>query len=125
MLGSEEIKVSTAYWVLAGLVALMFAGSGLMKALTSREKLLENKNMGWAVDFSEMQIKLIGIAEVLGAAGLILPHVFSIAEGLAKLAAVGLFLMMVGAANTHRKRSEPIIPPLVLGVLALVTVFLK
>jgi len=64
-------------------------------------------------------------AEVLGAAGLILPHALSIAEGLSKAAAVGLFLIMAGAVNHHRKRKEPIIPPLVLGILALVTLFLK
>ena len=113
-----------AYWIVAGLVAFAFFGSGLMKLATSRTKLLENKNMGWASDFTAPQIKLIGLAEVLGALGLILPHVFSVAEGLAKAAAVGLFLIMVGAANTHRKRKEPFLPPLILGVLALFTIFL-
>lgn len=80
--------------------------------------------MGWAQDFTSGQIKLIGLAEILGALGLILPHAFSIAEGLAKAAAIGLFLIMVAAANTHRVRKEPVFPPLVLGVLALVTLFL-
>jgi len=114
-----------AYWIIAGVVALAFFGSGLMKLTSTREKLLANKNMGWAQDFTTPQIKLIGLAEVLGALGLILPHVFSIAESLAKAAAVGLFLIMIGAANTHRKRKEPFFPPLVLGVLALITIVLK
>ena len=114
-----------AYWIVAGLAAFAFFGSGLMKLATSRAKLLENKNMGWAADFTAPQIKLIGLAEVLGALGLILPHAFSVAEGLAKAAAIGLFLIMLGAANTHRKRKEQFIPPLVLGVLALITVVIK
>lgn len=114
-----------AYWIVAGLVAFAFAGSGLMKLASSREKLLANKNMGWAQDYTGSQIKLIGTAELLGALGLILPHALSIAESLAKVAAVGLFLIMVGAANVHRKRKEPFFPPLVLGLLALVTLFLK
>jgi hypothetical protein len=117
--------MSTTYWIVAGIAAFAFFGSGMMKIASSREKLLANKNMGWAADFSSAQIKSIGLAEVLGAAGLILPHAFSIAEGLSKAAAVGLFLIMAGAANTHRKRKEPIIPPLVFGILALVTLFLK
>lgn len=117
--------MSVAYWIVAGLAAFAFFGSGLMKLVSSRSKLLENKNMGWAQNFTTPQIKLIGLVEVLGAAGLILPHVFSIAEDLSKAAAVGLFLIMVGAANTHRKRKEPIIPPLVLGSLALVALFLN
>jgi predicted permease len=117
--------MSTAYWIVAGITAFAFFGSGMMKLISSREKLLANKNMGWAADFTSPQIKLIGLAEVLGATGLILPHALSIAEGLAKAAALGLFLIMAGAANTHRKRKEPIIPAVVLGVLAFVTVFLK
>lgn len=117
--------MSIAYWIVAGLAAFAFFGSGFMKLTSTREKLLANKNMGWAKDFTSPQIKLIGLAEVLGALGLILPHAFSIAEGLAKAAAVGLFLIMLGAANTHRKRKEPFFPPLVLGVLALITIVLK
>jgi len=120
-----RVVMSTAYWIVAGITAFAFFGSGVMKATSSREKLLANKNMGWAADFSTPQIKLIALAEILGAVGLILPHALSIAEGLSKAAAVGLFLIMAGAANTHRKRKEPIIPAVVLGVLALVTLFLK
>ena len=117
--------MSTTYWIVAGIAAFAFFGSGMMKLASSREKLLANKNMGWAADFTTPQIKLIGLAEVLGAVGLILPHALSIAEGLSKAAAIGLFLIMAGAVNYHRKRKEPIIPPLVLGILALVTLFLK
>ena len=116
--------MSTAYWIVAGIAAVAFFGSGMMKATSSREKLLANKNMGWAADFSDSQIKMIGLAEVLGSLGIILPHVLSIAEGLSKVAAVCLFLLMAGAANVHRKRKEPFAPALVLGILALVTVFL-
>lgn len=116
--------MSTTYWIVAGLAAFAFLGSGVMKISSSREKLLSNERMGWANDFSSSQIKIIGLAEVLGALGLILPHALSIAEGLANAAAIGLFLIMVGAANTHRKRKEPAVPALVLGLLALATIFL-
>ena len=116
--------MSIAYLILAGLVAILFLGSGLMKLTSSKEKLLSNERMGWAQDFSSSQIKLIGFVEILGALGLILPHALSIAEWLAKAAAVGLFLIMAGAANVHRKRKEPFLPPLVIGFLALVTLFL-
>lgn len=116
--------MSLAYWIVAGLAAFVFIGSGLMKVTSSQEKLLSNERMGWAEDFSSSQIKFIGLAEVLGALGLILPHALSIAEVLAKAAAIGLFLIMVGAANVHRKRNEPFFPPLILGLLALITLFL-
>jgi hypothetical protein len=116
--------MSTAYWIVAGVVALAFFGAGMMKVISSREKILSNKNMAWAADYTSSQIKLIGLAEVLGATGLILPQLLDIAPILSKVAAVCLFLLMAGAANTHRKRKEPIIPAVVLGILALVTLFL-
>jgi len=115
--------MSTTHWVIAGIAAVAFFASGMMKITSSREKMLANKNMAWANDFSGTHINLIGTAEVLGAAGLILPHVFSTAEGLSKVAAVCLFLLMMGAANVHRKRKEPPVPALVLGLLALATLF--
>ena len=116
--------MSTTYWIVAGIAAFAFFGSGIMKVATSRAKLLANKNMGWAADFTTPQIKLIGLAEVLGAAGLILPNLLDIEPNLSKAAAVCLFLLMAGAANTHRKRNEPVLPPIVLGILALITLFL-
>lgn len=116
--------MSTTYWIVAGIAAFVFFGSGIMKVATSRAKLLANKNMGWAADFTTPQIKLIGLAEVLGAAGLILPNLLDIAPNLSKAAAVCLFLLTAGAANTHRKRKEPVLPPIVLGILALITLFL-
>lgn len=44
--------MSTAYWIVAGIAAFAFFGSGMMKLASSREKLLANKNMGWAADFT-------------------------------------------------------------------------
>jgi hypothetical protein len=51
-------------------------------------------------------IKLIGTVEVLAAIGLILPAVLDIAPVLVPLAAVGLILLMIGAAVTHGRRKE-------------------
>ena len=116
--------MSIAYWIVAGIPAFAFAALGIMKLTSSRSKLLENKNMLRAKEFTTPQIKLIGIAEFLGAAGLILPHLFSIAENLATFASVGLFILMLGAANTERRIKNPIFPPLILGTLALVAAFL-
>jgi uncharacterized membrane protein len=112
-------------WILTGVAALAFVGSGAMKLATSREKLIANPNMGWAVDFSARQIKLIGLAELLGGVGLFLPRALDVAPFLSQVAAVCLLLVMVGAANVHRKRKERVFPPLVLGVLALAVFFIE
>lgn len=44
--------------------------------------------------------------EVLGAIGLILPAAVDIAPALAPVAAIGLAVVMVGAAVTHGRRGE-------------------
>jgi hypothetical protein len=116
--------MSIAYWIVAGIAAFAFFTSGIIKLTTSRSKLVENKNMVWTKEFTAPQIKLIGLAEVLGAAGLILPHAFSVAENLATYASVGLMILMVGAANTHRQIKQPVYPPLIVGALAFVASFL-
>ena len=116
--------MSVGYWIVAGITAFGFFGTGLFKLVTPREKLLANKNAGWVSDFTEPQVKLIGLAEVLASAGFILPPAVGVAKWLRVPAAIGLIVLMLGAANTHRKRKEPLVPPLVLALLALVTLFL-
>lgn len=93
-------------WIASGLLALAFLGAGGMKLATSRDKLLENPQMAWAGDFSGGQIKGIGGVEVLGALGVVLPWLLSIARVLTPLAAVGLALVMVGALVAHARRGE-------------------
>ena len=111
--------MSTALLVLQILLALVFLFSGVMKLSQPKEKIAEK--MAWAEDFSPGQIKLIGLLELLGAIGLVLPLVFGILPALVPLAAVGLALTMAGAAFTHLRRKEGsmAIPSIVLLVLLL------
>ncbi|GII56154.1 hypothetical protein Pth03_45430 [Planotetraspora thailandica] len=110
--------MNVALWALAGLLALAFLGSGLMKLIKPKDKLAAS-GMGWTDDFSAGAIKGIGAVEILGALGLILPGVTGIAPVLVPLAALGLALVMVGAAITHgrRKESQLVVVNLVLLVL--------
>ena len=96
--------MNIALWVVQILLAVAFLGSGLMKLTQPKEKIATS--MAWAADFSPSTIKLIGLVEVLGALGLVLPAVTGIAPILTPLAAVGLALVMVGAAITHARRGE-------------------
>jgi DoxX-like family len=97
--------MNVALWVIAGLLAAAFLGSGLMKVSRPKEKLAAS-GMKWTDDFGSGTVKLIGTLEILGAVGLILPGVTGIATVLVPLAAVGLALIMVGAAVIHRRRGE-------------------
>jgi uncharacterized membrane protein YphA (DoxX/SURF4 family) len=113
--------VNVVLWIIAGLLAAAFLAAGTMKATQSKEK-LASSGMAWTEDFSAGMVKLIGVLEVLAAIGLILPAVLDIAPVFVPLAALGLVLMMIGAAIVHVRRKElsTIAPSLVLLVLAAV-----
>ena len=81
--------MNNALWIVAGLLAFVFVMAGFMKVSQPKETLKE-KGMGFVDDFSAGQVRLIGILEVLGAVGLILPALTGILPILTPLAAVGL-----------------------------------
>jgi uncharacterized membrane protein YphA (DoxX/SURF4 family) len=91
-------------WVLQVLLALFFLMAGAMKVSQPRAKLAAR--MAWVSDFTDGQVKLIGVLELLGAVGLLLPALTGILPWLTPLAAVGLALTMAGAALTHMRRGE-------------------
>jgi len=97
--------VSIVLWVVQTILALAFVFAGASK-LTQRPEQLAQRGMAFVEDFTATQVKLIGTAEVLGAAGLILPWATGIAPVLTPLAAVGLAVLMVGAMVTHWRRKE-------------------
>lgn len=111
-------------WIVAALLAAVFATSGAMKLLQPKEKLAAS-GLAWVEDFSAKTVKTIGVLEILAAIGLILPPVVDIATILAPLAALGLVLLMLGAALTHLRRREAqgIAVTLVLIILALVVLW--
>jgi hypothetical protein len=108
-------------WIIAGLLATAFLGAGIMKVLRPKEQLAA-QGMAYVEDFSAGTVKLIGTLEILAAIGLILPAVTGVAPVFVPLAALGLVLLMAGAAITHARRKEPkaIVINIVLLVLAAV-----
>jgi uncharacterized membrane protein YphA (DoxX/SURF4 family) len=97
--------MNVAVWVLQVLLALAFVLAGAMKATQPRQRLATN--MGWVEDFSDNTVRTIGVLELLAGIGLLLPAVTGVATVLVPLAAVGLALLMLLAALTHRRRGEP------------------
>lgn len=98
--------MNRALWIVAGLLAVAYLVGGAAKLIVPKEKLAAFPGGGWAEDFSADAIKAIGALEVLGAVGLVLPAVVGIAPFLVPLAALGLALLMVGAAITRFRRRE-------------------
>ena len=117
--------MNTVLWILQGLLAFAFLAAGGNKLAQPREKLMANPMMAWANDFTESQIKLIGLAEVLGAIGLIAPMATGILPILTPIAAIALALLMGGAVSTHLRRKESPGPAAVLALLALATAVLR
>jgi hypothetical protein len=78
--------------------------AGVMKATQPREKL--QTQMTWVEDYSGQQVKLIGVIELLGGLGLILPAWTGIAPILTPIAATGLAITMVLAGLVHLRRNE-------------------
>jgi hypothetical protein len=105
-----------AYWVIAALLAAIYVFGGVKKLVQSSDQL--RPMMGW-VDVMPMRlVRTIGLLEVLGAAGVILPPLTGIVPGLAIAAAIGLGLIQIGAFSLHLSRHE--LSDLPLNVILLV-----
>ena len=113
--------MNIAIWIITGLLALAFIGAGIMKVTQPRAKLAAN-GMAWTNDYSDAGVKLVGLAELLGGLGLILPAVTGIAPILVPIAAAALTVIMIGAIVWHVRANDTkgAVPSLVLGILALV-----
>jgi hypothetical protein len=98
--------MNTVLWIIAGLLAAVFLLAGANKLFIPREKLAKAPGGGWVLDFSAGFVKALGAVEILGAVGLILPALLDIAPILVPLAAVGLGLIMIGAAIVEFRRQE-------------------
>jgi uncharacterized membrane protein YphA (DoxX/SURF4 family) len=112
--------VETALWIGQVLLAAIFLMTGMTKLTQPRQKMAAGP-MRWAADVTDAQFRTIGLLEVLGAIGLILPAALGIARLLTPLAAVGLVLTMVGAIRTHVRYAETdrLAVPIVVLALAL------
>ena len=109
-----------ALWIINGFLALAFLGTGGLKLARPKEAL----GLPWVEDFSARSVKLIGLAEVLGAVGLIVPRLTGIAPVLTPIAALCLLAIMIGAIATHLRRKENPAPSVVLVVLLVVSAVL-
>jgi uncharacterized membrane protein len=94
-------------WIVAGLLAAIFLFSGIVKLVVPKEKLATVPAGGWVNDFSAGAVRAIGVVEILGAVGLVLPAATGIAPVLTPLAALGLAMLMGGAVITRLRRHEP------------------
>lgn len=98
--------MNTILWILQILVANLFAFSGVVKSTQTREKIISLGQTG-VKGLSYPFIRFIGIIELVGSAGIILPWAFGVYEILTPLAAAGFALIMLFAIFVHLKLGEP------------------
>ena len=101
-------------WIVQGLLAALFLFAGGTKLVLPIEA------MAGPVDLPGWFLRFIGVCEVLGALGLVLPGVFRIRQGLTPLAAAGLVIIMIGATviTVMGGQVGPALVPCTVGVLA-------
>jgi DoxX-like family len=110
---SGRVRSGTRLWIAQGVLAALFLFAGVMKLVMPTAALAAQSHLPGAF------MKFIGVAETLGALGLVLPGIFHLRERLTSVAAAGLVIIMVGAVITTivQGQSGAIVPALV-GVLA-------
>jgi hypothetical protein len=109
--------LNIALWIAQGLLALVYLAAGGLKVVRPRERLVASGNFDWMKDSSDAGVKAVGLVEVLGAIGVILPRLTGTAPVLTPIAAIGLVVVQIGALRVHLVRNER--QPLPVNVLLL------
>jgi DoxX-like protein len=89
----SSVKVGAALWLVQGLLAILFLFSGTFKLVAPLDMMAAQM----PIDLPGWFVRFLGLAEVLGALGLILPGALRIKPRLTPLAACGLICIMTGA----------------------------
>jgi hypothetical protein len=109
--------VNYVLWIVQGLLALIFLFTGGTKLILPIEVLTEQSPL------PGLFVRFIGVAEVLGAIGLILPGLLRIWPVLTPLAASGLVIIVTGATVLTLVGVVPVgaamaLIPLMVGLLS-------
>ena len=101
-------------WIVQVLLAALFLFAGGMKLIMPLEALAHQSPL------PALFLKFIGLAEVLGAVGLVVPALTRIRPALTPLAAAGLVIIMIGATviTCAIGPAAPAVVPAVVGLLA-------
>jgi hypothetical protein len=98
--------VNIALWIAQGLLAVAYLAAGGLKIVRPRAQLAASGNFDWMKDSSDGGVKAVGLVEILGALGVILPWLTGIAPILTPIAAIGLVVVQIGALRVHLVRNE-------------------
>jgi uncharacterized membrane protein YphA (DoxX/SURF4 family) len=111
-------------WIIQACLAVLFIAFGCMKLLKSKDELKGIDTLHYVDDFSERYLKLIGMLEVLGAMGLILPQLTGILPWLVTISSFGLVLTMLVAMIVHLRRGDGLKALMINVILLLMASFI-
>ena len=97
--------MNTILWVGQAFLSLVFLYSGIMKSTQSESWLVEHNQTG-VEGLPISLIRFIGIAEIIGVFGILIPWYTSIMPILTPIAAICFSLIMIFAASIHLRRKE-------------------
>jgi len=108
------MRINTVLWVVQGLLAALFLFAGGVKLVLPADALVG------PVALPTLFLRFIGVMEVLGGLGLVLPLALRIRPVLTPLAASGLVIIMAGATAVTVAGGQVAAAgvPLLVGVLA-------
>jgi hypothetical protein len=111
-----KMKKNTVLWIVQGLLAATFLLAGGSKVVMSAAQMTAPGPVQMPVPF----LRFIGVCEVLGAIGMILPGLTGIRPQLTPTAAAGLVVIMIGATvvNIMNSMSAAAATTIVLGLMA-------
>jgi hypothetical protein len=101
---AQKKIVNIILWIIQGILAAMFAMAGIMKSTQPISKLV--KTVTWADRFPISTVRFIGMVEMLGSIGLILPWALNIIPVLTPVAASGIATVQFLAMFQHAKHKE-------------------
>lgn len=107
-------------WIVQVLLGGMYLMAGVMKSTTPMDAL--HQQMSWTLAVPDLMVRVIGISELLGGVGLLLPSLLRIRPSLTPLASLLLTLVQILALAFHVSRGEVNMLPVNI-VMALLSTF--
>ena len=107
----------TIVWIGQLLLAAVFGLLGVVH-ITQFDRMAASARTAWVTAVGRRNMAVIGVLEILGATGLLLPAITGVAPWLMPLAGACLGALMLAAVVFHRRRGEPIVGNVALAVIA-------
>lgn len=104
MTSKKNSILNISLWIAQVLLSIMFVMAGIMKLSQSISEL--SVSLPWVTKTPELLIRFIGLSELLGGIGLILPALLRILPKLTAFAGIGIAIIMVLATFFHAYRGE-------------------